>query len=107
MFPPARGHGGGVDVDGHVLDDETRGDALALASELRQAGLRVDVYPEASRQARQAVQVRVTPRRAVVAILGDDERARGEVSDQGPAHAREQTVLSRARRRRVIAALLN
>ena len=44
------------------------------------SGLRVDVYPEAG-QARQAVQVR---RRAgsvpFVAILGDDERARGEVA---------------------------
>ena len=49
-----------------------------LARELRGSGLRVDVYPEADKLAKQFkyASARNAP---FVAILGDDERARGEV----------------------------
>ncbi|MEP7307900.1 MAG: histidine--tRNA ligase [Acidobacteriota bacterium] len=58
---------------------EARKDALALASQLRRAGLRVDVYPEADKLGKQ---FKYASSRKVpfVAIVGDDERASGTVS---------------------------
>ena len=78
MFPEALA-GGAVDVMVMLWNDEGRGDALALASELRRGGLRVDVYPEADKLGKQ---FKYASSRHVpfVAILGDDERARGEVA---------------------------
>ncbi|PYR56088.1 MAG: histidine--tRNA ligase [Acidobacteria bacterium] len=78
MFP-ASVAGGGVDVLVTIWNDETRADALALAGELRRAGLRVDVYPEADKLGKQ---FKYASSRSVpfVAIVGDDERSRGEVA---------------------------
>ena len=78
MFPGALA-GGAVDVMVTLWNDEGRGDALALASELRRGGLRVEVYPEADKLGKQFkyASSRHVP---LVAILGDDERARGEVA---------------------------
>ena len=61
-----------------IWNHETRDEALKLARELRRSGLRVDVYPEADKLAKQFkyASARNAP---FVAILGDDERARGEV----------------------------
>lgn len=54
-------------------------DALTLARELRGAGYRVDVYPEPDKLDKQ---LRYASGRGVplVAIVGDDERTRGEVT---------------------------
>ena len=62
-----------------IWNDETRADALALAGELRRAGLRVDIYPEADKLGKQ---FKYASSRSVpfVAIVGDDERSRGEVA---------------------------
>ena len=78
MFPP--------DVDKPaadmlvtLFDAESLGDSLRLASELRRAGYRVDVYPEPDKIGKQfkyAAAIGV-PR---VAVLGSDERARGVVT---------------------------
>ena len=70
---------GGVDVMVTIWSGDTRADALALAGELRAAGLRVDVYPEADKIGKQ---FKYASSRNVpfVAIAGDDERARGEVA---------------------------
>ena len=78
MFPEAL-VGGAVDVMVTLWNDEGRGDALALASELRRGGVRVEVYPEADKLGKQ---FKYASSRHVpfVAILGDDERARGEVA---------------------------
>jgi histidyl-tRNA synthetase len=78
MFPSAI-TGGGVDVMVTIWDHGTRDHSLALAAELRSAGLRVDVYPEADRLGKQ---FKYASSRSVafVAILGDDERGRGEVA---------------------------
>jgi len=78
MFP-ASVAGAPVDVMVTLWNDATRGDSLALARELRQAGLRVDVYPDADKLGKQ---FKYASSRSIpfVAILGDDERARGEVS---------------------------
>jgi histidyl-tRNA synthetase len=56
-----------------------REDALALASALRSAGLRVDVYPEFDKLGKQ-FKYASSRRVPFVAIVGDDERASGTVS---------------------------
>jgi histidyl-tRNA synthetase len=78
MFP-ASVAGGAVDVLVTIWNDESRADALALAGELRCAGLRVDLYPEADKLGKQ---FKYASSRNVpfVAIVGDDERSRGEVA---------------------------
>src|SRR5207247_10676980 len=77
MFP-ANVARGGVDTLVTIWNHETRAESLALAAELRKSGLRVDVYPEADKLGKQFkyASARNVP---FVAILGDDERARGEV----------------------------
>jgi histidyl-tRNA synthetase len=78
MFPASVEHGA-VDVMVTLWADDSRADALALAGDLRGAGLRVDVYPEADKLGRQ---FKYASGRNVpfVAIVGDEERTRGEVA---------------------------
>jgi histidyl-tRNA synthetase len=78
MFPQSVA-GGGVDVMVTIWNDDGRGEALALAGELRRGGLRVDVYPEADKLGKQ---FKYASSRNVpfVTIVGDDERAAGTVS---------------------------
>src|SRR5580765_4607572 len=78
MFPPAVA-GAAVDIVVTLWNDQSRGDSVALAAELRQKGLRVDLYPEADKLGKQFndASSRQAP---FVAIVGDDERARGEVA---------------------------
>jgi histidyl-tRNA synthetase len=78
MFPPSVERGA-VDVMVTIWNDATRDQSLGLAHELRAARLRVDVYPEADKIGKQ-FKYASTRRVPFVAILGDDERARGEVS---------------------------
>jgi len=78
MFPD-RVARNAVEVLVTIWNDDSRGDSLRLARELRAQGLRVDVYPEPDKLGKQlkyasACQV------PVVAIVGDDERARADVS---------------------------
>ena len=93
MFPESVVRGG-VDVMVTVWSHETRDESLALASELRKAGLRVDLYPEADKIGKQFKYgaARHVP---FVAILGDDERARGEVALKD-LRSGDQTSVSRA-----------
>jgi histidyl-tRNA synthetase len=78
MFPDSVEQGG-LDVMVTLWNDASRADALGLAADLRCAGLRVDVYPEADKLGKQFkyASARNAP---FVAIVGDDERARGEVT---------------------------
>jgi histidyl-tRNA synthetase len=90
MFPAAVARGG-VDVMVTMWSDATRGEALALARELRAAGLRVDVYPEADKLGKQFKYAsgRNVP---LVAILGDDERAQGKVGIKDMTSGDQQSV---------------
>ncbi|HEV3142054.1 MAG TPA: ATP phosphoribosyltransferase regulatory subunit, partial [Vicinamibacterales bacterium] len=78
MFPPSVADHA-VDVMVTIWSHETRADSLTLASELRRAGLRVDLYPEADKLGKQ-FKYASARRVPFVAIVGDDERSRGEVS---------------------------
>ncbi len=68
-----------ADVLVTVWNEECAGESLALASKLRQEGLRVDLYPEADKLAKQ---FKYAASRGIpsVVVIGDDERARGEVA---------------------------
>jgi histidyl-tRNA synthetase len=78
MFP-AHVAAGNADVMVTVWNDGSRSDALSLARELRQGGLRVDVYPEPDKLGKQ-VKYASSRNVAFVTIVGDDERAAGTVS---------------------------
>ena len=62
-----------------IWDEESIGDSVKLAQELREGGLRVDLYPEADKLGKQ---FKYASSRDVhfVVVIGDDERARGEVA---------------------------
>lgn len=68
-----------ADVMVTIWNEDSIGESLALASELRSGGVRVDVYPEADKMGKQFkyASARNIP---FVAIVGDDERAKGEVA---------------------------
>ncbi|MDT7780177.1 MAG: histidyl-tRNA synthetase, partial [Acidobacteriota bacterium] len=70
-----------ADVLVTVWNEESIKDSLAFAADLRRSapGLRVDVYPEADKLGKQ---LKYASTRGVpfVVVIGDDERARGEVS---------------------------
>jgi histidyl-tRNA synthetase len=93
MFPPML-EGAAVDVMVAVWNDESRGDALTLASELRRSDLRVDVYPQADKLGRQ-FSYAASRSLPFVAIVGEDERARGVVAVKD-LRTGDQTAVTRA-----------
>jgi histidyl-tRNA synthetase len=68
-----------ADVMVATWSESRAADSLALARELREGGLRVDVYPEPDKLGKQ-FKYADERRFPVVAIVGDDEAARGEVT---------------------------
>jgi histidyl-tRNA synthetase len=78
MFPPAL-VSSPADVMVTIWNEDSIEDSLALATELRGNGLRVDVYPEADKTGKQ---FKYASARGIsyVAIIGEDEKARGEVA---------------------------
>src|SRR6266480_8029262 len=67
-----------ADIMVSIWNEESLPDSVALASELRARGLRVDLYPEADKIGKQ---FKYASARGIpyVAVIGDDERSRGEV----------------------------
>ena len=64
---------------GCVWNEDSIAESIALAQELRTGGLRVDLYPEADKLGKQfkyASSLGVP----FVAVLGEEERAKGEVA---------------------------
>jgi histidyl-tRNA synthetase len=78
MFPASIA-GSNADAMVTLWNDGSRGDALALAGELRRGGLRVDVYPDADKVGKQ-FKYAASRNIPFVAVVGDDERANGSVS---------------------------
>ena len=78
MFP-SNISGAAADVMVAIWSDESIGESIQLAQELRGQGLRVDLYPEADKLGKQFkyASIRGLP---FVAVIGDEERARGEVA---------------------------
>jgi histidyl-tRNA synthetase len=90
MFPTAL-VASPADVMVAIWDNQSLLESIALASELRAAGLRVDLYPEADKIGKQ---FKYASTRAIpfVAIIGDDERARGEVAIKDLASGDQRSV---------------
>ena len=90
MFPPEMARPA-VDVMVAIWNHETGDHSLALAFELRRSGLRVDVYPEADKIGKQ---FKYAASRGVpfVALLGDDELARGDVAIKDLRSGEQQSV---------------
>jgi histidyl-tRNA synthetase len=80
-----------ADVMVTLWNEDSIGESIALASELRSAGLRVDLYPEADKMGKQ---FKYASSRGIpfVAIIGDDERARGEVAIKDMRSGEQQSV---------------
>ena len=79
MFP-AKVSRGAVDVMIAVLHENLRSDALKLAAELRVEKLRVDIYPDAGPKLDKPLKYASSRSVPVLAIVGEDEHARGEVA---------------------------
>ena len=69
-----------ADVLVTVWDEDSTGDALALARELRAADLRVDVYPEARDKVGKQFKYASARGVSFVAVAGPEERAQGLVA---------------------------
>lgn len=68
-----------ADIMVSIWNEESVAHSVALANELRSAGLRVDLYPEADKIGKQ-VKYASERRIPLVVVVGDEELARGEVS---------------------------
>ena len=66
-------------VTGQLWNSESTMDSMELASELRRAGLRVYLYPEADKVGKQ---FKYASEQGIpfVTVAGEDERARGQVA---------------------------
>ena len=93
MFPPTVA-AGGADVLATVWNAASLADTLALARTLRDAGLRVEVYPDADKIGKQMKYAGARGVRFAV-IVGDDERMQGTVAVKDLASG-TQTVVPRA-----------
>jgi len=90
MFPAQLGSLS-ADVMVAVWNEDAVSDSLSLAQELRGSGLRVDLYPEADKLGKQ---FKYASSRGVpfVAVVGDEERGRGEVALKDLRTGEQRTV---------------
>src|SRR5205807_8851365 len=90
MFPAAT-VSSPADVMVTIWNEASIDDSIALATELRNKGLRVDLYPEADKMGKQ---FKYASSREIpfVAIIGDDERQRGEVAIKDMKTAEQRSV---------------
>ena len=79
MFPPEIAESTPADVLVTIWNEETVAESLKLASELRQQGLRVTVYPEPDKLGKQ-IKYADSIKVPYVAVLGESELAEGKVT---------------------------
>jgi len=91
MFPAALASSP-ADVMITIWNEESVSESIALANELRSKGLRVDVYPEADKLQKQ---FKYAASRSIpfVAIVGEDERLKGEVAIKDMRNGEQQNVV--------------
>ncbi|MBA3515878.1 MAG: histidine--tRNA ligase [Pyrinomonadaceae bacterium] len=90
MFPPQL-VSSPPDVMVTLWNEDSISDSVALAHALRASGLRVDLYPEADKLGKQFKYASERGIPAVV-VLGDEERARGEVAIKDMRTGKQRTV---------------
>jgi histidyl-tRNA synthetase len=80
-----------ADVMVTIWNEESINDSIALAAELRGAGLRVDLYPEADKLGKQ---FKYASGRGIpfVVVVGEEERARREVALKNLSTGEQQTL---------------
>jgi histidyl-tRNA synthetase len=93
MFPPGVSRPA-VDVVIAFMDDASTSDAIKIASELRASGLRVEMFPEPSRKLEKPLKHANARRASFLAIVGENERAKGEVAIKH-LESRQQESVSR------------
>ena len=91
MFPAALGDASAAEVMVLQWSPETQGDALALAGELRAAGPRVVLYPEADKPGKQFKYAETLGVR-IAALVGEDEARDGTVTLKDLANRTQVTV---------------
>ena len=90
MFPAALAVSP-ADVMVTIWDEASMSDSLLLAGQLRGAGLRVDVYPEADKIGKQ-LKYAAAQKIPFVIVMGEDERERGLVSLKEMSTGEQRTV---------------
>jgi histidyl-tRNA synthetase len=85
-----------------VWNEESICDSIALAQELRHGGFRVDLYPGADKLGKQ-FKYAASQGTSFVAVIGDDERSRGEVAIKDMKSGEQRNI----RRDRVVEELRN
>ncbi|MBC7910986.1 MAG: histidine--tRNA ligase, partial [Pyrinomonadaceae bacterium] len=90
MFPPAL-VSSAADVMVTVWNEESISDSLQLAAELRAEGIRVDLYPEVDKLGKQ-FKYASSRGIAFVAVVGAEEKARGEVALKDMRTGQQQTL---------------
>jgi histidyl-tRNA synthetase len=105
MFPSAVTKAA-LDVVVTFMDDESRAEALRLASELRTAKLRVDIFPDTSRKFDKPLKYASARGAKAMAIFGENERASGAVSIRN-LQTREQQTVPRDHAHALLAKVLN
>ena len=81
-----------ADVMVTLWNEDSIGDAVSLAPELRGGGFRVELYPEADKLGKQFKYASERGIAAVV-VLGDDEKARGAVAIKDMRSGEQRTVM--------------
>ena len=91
MFPPEIAASNSADVMVTIWNDETIGESLKLANELRKKGLRVTVYPEADKLGKQ-IKYADSIGVPFVCVLGESEIADGTVTLKNMQTGEQQTL---------------
>jgi histidyl-tRNA synthetase len=91
MFPPEIAASAPADVLVTVWSEETIGESLKLASELRQSGLRVTVYPEADKLGKQ-IKYADSIKVPYACVLGESEIAEGTLTIKNMKSGDQETV---------------
>jgi histidyl-tRNA synthetase len=90
MFPEALVNRS-ADVMVSMWSEDSRGDALALAADLRRDGVRTELYPEADKLGKQ-FKYASSRRFPFVAVVGDDERAQNAVTVKNMRSGSQETM---------------
>lgn len=91
MFPPDIAESTPADVMVTIWNDKTIGESLKLANELRSAGLRVTVYPEADKLGKQ-IKYADSVKVPFVCVLGESEIAAGKVTIKEMASGEQEMI---------------
>ncbi len=91
MFPPEIAESAPADVMVTIWSEETVADSLKLANELRSAGLRVTLYPEADKLGKQ-IKYADTIKVPFVCVLGESEISEKKVTVKNMRTGEQETV---------------